>query len=153
MDMAYSTREVLINCLFTGIYTQEPSSPDKLLQGFRSTHVEELKIRRSQSKQLKGSRLCKISKEKCHPFEVGIKRIRSMFTDNDIIKLLTISPRYYDSEEFKKVVAVDMNFAKSVYERYVQKCKGNRHFPHNMNQYLPLFNLHLDEDYIYLAFE
>lgn len=152
MNKIDSTLEVLINWFLMGIYTQETSSPEKLLEGFRATTAQELKIRRSHSKQLRGSRVCKILGRKSSPFDVGIERIRSMFTVDDIIKLLTISPKYYDSDEFKKVVAVDIDFAKDVYGRYIEKCKSGDHFPADLDQYLPLFKLHLDEHYIYLAF-
>jgi len=137
--------EALINCFIVGKYIPHILSPKELFEGFLSTDTKDLGERYSHSELLRGGR-------KEHPFNIGIERIRHLFDVNSLIKLLNINIGFYNSEKFKGIVDVDKDSAKSLYEKYIIYCSHNDKIPDDIKLYLPLFDLRLSEQFVYIAF-
>lgn len=141
--------EALINCFMVGKYIPNILPPEELFEGFLSTDTKALVERYSHSKLLRGGRKCQHVK---NPFNIGIKRIRHLFDVNSLIKLLNINIGFYNSLEFREIVAIDKDLSKSLYEEYIAYCYDNGKLPDDIKLYLPLFDLRLDEDFVYIAF-
>lgn len=132
--------EFLINCFMTGRYIHEKLPDETLLDEFRKTNVDELKIRFKDSEEFKQNIYCS---HEYHPLLTGIKRIRSMFGVEDIIKLYNINILYYNYKEFEKIVNYNIEIAKSLYEKYIDICEEIGKVPNDIEIYLSLFNLKL----------
>ena len=69
-----------------------------------------------------------------------------------------IDIRYYDSDDFKKIVSYNFDIAKSLYEQYIDQADGEQAFskekkfvPKDVEIYCPMFNIKTNSGCIYSA--
>ena len=141
----------LLVCVFLFGKYDEKNSDDELLEGFRSQDLETLK-----EEAKKGKLVARNTNR--NPFDFVINRIRQKFNVDDIIKLLMIDIRYYDSDDFKKIVSYNFDIAKSLYEQYIDQADGEQAFskekkfvPKDVEIYCPMFNIKTNSGCIYSA--
>lgn len=104
----------LVNGIFAGLFTDELLSDEVLLKEFRTSDVKTLQCRVSLAKRFS---------ENSDAFKKGICKIRSKFNEDDIIKMLTVEPKLYDHEEFKKISKYNPESSIKIYKQYISSTK------------------------------
>lgn len=116
----------LINCIFVGQFVDDELSNEILLRGFRDVNPLIFEKRKKLAKDFyeivrKYADEFGCLEDHYEPFYEGLRRIRTLFNVDDIIKMLRLKISLFEESDFKLIVDANPDVAKELYQEHVNR--------------------------------